>query len=38
MFPLLFDIAFPVLFQDWLDALAVLSLDLWTFLGINCVR
>jgi hypothetical protein len=37
MFPLLFDIAFPALFQDWLDALAVLSLDLYAFLGINCV-
>ena len=36
-FPVLFDIAFPSIFQDWLDALAVLSLDLYTFLGIHCV-
>jgi hypothetical protein len=29
----LFDIAFPAIFQSWLDALSVLSLDLYTFIG-----
>ena len=36
-FPVLFDITFPSIFQDLLDALAVFSLDLYTFLGIHCV-
>jgi hypothetical protein len=36
-FSVLFDIAFPEIFQDWLDVLAVFSLDLYTFLGIHCV-
>ena len=35
-FPVLFDIVFPSSFQDWLDALAVISLDLYTFVGIHC--
>ena len=29
-FPVLFDIVFPKIFQSWLDALAVLSLDMYT--------
>jgi hypothetical protein len=29
----LFDIAFPAVFQSWLDVLSVLSLDLYTFIG-----
>jgi hypothetical protein len=29
----LFDIAFPDVFQSWLDALSILSLDLYTFIG-----
>jgi hypothetical protein len=29
----LFDIAFPAVFQSWLDILSVLSLDLYTFIG-----
>ena len=36
-FPVLFDIVFPSIFQDWLDALAVLSLDIMTFAGIACI-
>jgi hypothetical protein len=32
----LFDIVFPLSFQSWLDALAVISLDLYTFVGIHC--
>jgi hypothetical protein len=36
-FPVLYDIAFPSVFQSWLDALSVLSLDLYTFVGIHCV-
>ena len=35
-FPILFDVVFPKLFQDWLDALAIISLDLYTFVGIHC--
>ena len=35
-FPILFDIVFPLSFQSWLDALAVISLDLYTFVGIHC--
>ena len=35
-FPVLFDIVFPAVFQTWLDALAVLSLDMYTFVGIHC--
>ena len=34
----LFDIAFPAIFQSWLDALSVLSLDLYTFIGKLLVR
>ena len=33
---MLFDIVFPAVFQTWLDALAVLSLDMYTFVGIHC--
>jgi hypothetical protein len=33
----LFDIVFPAVFQSWLDALAVISLDMYTFVGIACV-
>ena len=29
----LFSIAFPAVFQSWLDILSVLSLDLYTFIG-----
>ena len=29
----LFDIAFPAIFQSWLDVLSVLSMDLYTFVG-----
>ena len=29
----LFDIAFPAVFQSFLDMLSVLSLDLYTFIG-----
>jgi hypothetical protein len=29
----LFNIAFPAVFQSWLDILSVLSLDLYTFIG-----
>jgi hypothetical protein len=29
----LFDIAFPAIFQSCLDVLSVLSLDLYTFIG-----
>jgi hypothetical protein len=29
----LFDIAFPAVFQSWLDILSVLSLDVYTFIG-----
>lgn len=29
----LFDIAFPAVFQSWLDVLSVFSLDLYTFIG-----
>ena len=35
-FPILFDIVFPLSFQSWLDSLAVISLDLYTFVGIHC--
>jgi hypothetical protein len=28
-FPILFDIVFPAQFQSWLDALAVISLDMY---------
>ena len=30
---MLFDIAFPTIFQSCLDVLSVLSLDLYTFIG-----
>ena len=33
---MLFDIVFPAVFQSWLDALAVISLDMYTFVGIHC--
>ena len=36
-FPILFDIAFPSVFQAWLDALAVLALDVYKFAGIHCL-
>eukprot|EP01052_Picozoa_sp_SAG31_P021169 SAG31_NODE_1623_length_7720_cov_6.277785_1_plen_1725_part_10 len=36
-FPVLYEITFPSVFQDWLDVLSVLSLDLYTFVGIHCV-
>jgi hypothetical protein len=29
----LFNIAFPAVFQSWLDILSVLSLDIYTFIG-----
>ena len=29
----LFNIAFPTVFQSWLDVLSVLSMDLYTFVG-----
>ena len=32
----MFDIVFPLSFQSWLDSLAVISLDLYTFVGIHC--
>jgi hypothetical protein len=32
-FPVLYEISFPSIFQSWLDALSVLSLDLYTFVG-----
>ena len=36
-FPVIFDIVFPEIFQSWLDALAVISLDMYQFVGINCI-
>jgi hypothetical protein len=36
-FPILFDIVFPLSFQSWIDSLAIISLDLYTFVGIHCV-
>jgi hypothetical protein len=36
-FSVLYDIVLPSVFQSWLDALSVVSLDLYTFVGIHCV-